>query len=75
MLAFAAAALALLVMPAHAAGEKRERIPAGCRELADRVGLPMTLTQAQAIRAIAYVRQMDADDPAVRRCLVAIRRR
>ena len=74
-LALAAAALALLVMPVHAAGEKRERIPAGCRELADRVGLPMTLTKAQAIRAIAYVRQMDSHDPAVRRCLVAIRRR
>ena len=74
-LVLAAIALALLALPSYAAGEQRERIPAECRELADRVGLPLTLTHAEATRAIAYVRLMNSRDPAVLRCLAAIRRR
>jgi len=70
--ALAATALALLVLPVRAAQEQRERIPAECRELADRVGLPLTLTHAEAARAIAYVRLMNRQDPAVLRCRAAI---
>ena len=72
--ALAAIALALLALPSRAAEEQRERIPAGCRELADRVGLPLTLTQAEVTRAIAYVRLMNSQDPAVLRCRAAILR-
>ena len=71
----AASALALLALSARAAEEPRERIPAECRELADRVGLPLTLTHAEAVRAIAYVRLMNGQDPAVMRCRAAILRR
>ena len=70
----AAIALALLALPSRAADEQRERIPAECRELADRVGLPLTLTHAEATRAIAYVRLMSGQDPAVLRCRAAILR-
>ncbi len=73
--ALAATALALLALPVHAAEAQRERIPAECRELADRVGLPLTLTHAEATRAIAYVRLMNGRDPAVMRCRAAISRR
>ena len=72
--ALAAIALALLVQPVRAAQGQRERIPAECRELADRVGLPLTLTHAEAARAIAYVRLMNGQDPAVLRCRAAILR-
>ena len=72
--ALAAIALALLALPVRAAQEERERIPAECRELADRVGLPLTLTHAEAARAIAYVRLMNGQDPAVLRCRAAILR-
>ena len=75
MFALAASALVLLALPSRAAEERRERIPAGCRELADRVGLPLTLTHAEVTRAIAYVRLMNGQDPAVMRCRAAILRR
>lgn len=74
-LALAAITLALLTLPVRAAEERRERIPAECRELADRVGLPLTLTHAEATRAIAYVRLMTGQDPAMLRCRAAILRR
>lgn len=74
-LALAAIALTSLALPSRAAEEQRERIPAECRELADRVGLPLTLTHAEATRAIAYVRLMNRRDPAVLRCVAAISRR
>jgi hypothetical protein len=48
----AAIALMLLTPPSRAE-EQRVRIPKGCRELADRAGLPLTLTRAEATRAIA----------------------
>ncbi len=72
--ALAAIALVLLTLPVRAAQEERERIPAECRELADRIGLPLTLTHAEAARAIAYVRLMNGQDPAVLRCRAAILR-
>jgi len=65
-------ALVLLALPSHAA-EERVRIPEGCREVADRAGLPLTLTHAEAARAIAYIRIMISQDPAVARCRVALR--
>lgn len=65
-------ALMLLTLPSH--GEERVRIPHGCRELADRAGLPLTLTTGQAKRAIAYLRIMNSQDPAVARCLLALPR-
>ena len=74
-LALAAIALMLLAQPSRAGEEQRERIPDGCRELADRAGLPMTLTHAEAVRAIAYLRLMRSRDPAVLRCQAAMLRR
>jgi len=65
--ALAAIVLMLLSRPSIAA-EQRERIPAACRELANRAGLPLTLTHSEAVRAIAYLRLMSAKDPAVLRC-------
>lgn len=67
----AAIALVLLALPSQA--EERVRIPDGCRELADRAGLPLTLTHAEATRAIAYVRVMLGRDAAVTRCRLALR--
>jgi hypothetical protein len=60
-------ALMLLSLPSGAA-EQRERIPAACRELANRAGLPLTLTRSEAVRAIAYLKLMSSRDPAVLRC-------
>jgi hypothetical protein len=65
-------ALMLLALPARAE-EERVSIPAGCRELASRAGLPMTLTPAEAKRAVAYLRIMISQDPAVARCRLALR--
>jgi len=65
--ALAAIALVLLSRPLGAA-EQRERIPDACRELANRAGLPLTLTHFEAVRAIAYLRLMSSRDPAVLRC-------
>jgi hypothetical protein len=65
-------ALVLLALPSRAE-EQRVHIPSGCRELADRAGLPLTLTPAEAARAIAYLRVMISQDPAVARCRLALR--
>ena len=65
-------ALALIAVPSRAE-EERVRIPAGCRELANRAGLPLTLSPAEATRAIAYIRVMISADPAVARCRLALR--
>jgi hypothetical protein len=65
-------ALMLLALPARA-DEERVRIPAACREIADRAGLPLTLSHAEAARAIAYIRVMVSQDPAVERCRLALR--
>jgi hypothetical protein len=62
----------LLVLRSSYAEEQRTRIPDGCRELADRAGLPLTLTRAEAARAIAYIRVMISQDPAVARCRLAL---
>jgi len=67
-------ALVLLAVPSRGE-EQRERIPDACRELADRAGLPLALTRAEAARAIAYLRLMNSRDPAVRRCQQAMLRR
>ena len=68
----AAIALLLLALPSRAE-EERVRIPDGCREIADRAGLPLTLTHAEATRAIAYIRVMISRDAAVARCRLALR--
>jgi len=68
----AAIALVLLALPSRAE-EQRVRIPDGCRELADRAGLPLTLSHADATRAIAYIRVMLSHDAAVARCRLALR--
>lgn len=67
-------ALVLLSAPSRAE-EQRERIPAGCRVLADRAGLPLALTRAEAARAVAYLALMSGRDPAVQRCRQAMLRR
>ena len=70
----AAIALVLLAQSSGAL-EQRERIPDGCRELANRAGLPLSLTHAEAARAVAYLGLMSARDPAVMRCRQAMSRR
>ncbi len=62
----------LLALPSRAE-EERVRIPDGCRELADRAGLPLTLTHAEAARAIAYIRVVLGQDAVVARCRLALR--
>lgn len=73
--ALAAITLMSLALPSRVGAEERERIPSGCRELADRAGLPLTLTHAEAVRAIAYLSLMSGRDPAVVRCRAAMLRR
>ncbi len=68
--AIAAIALTLLTLPSH--GGERVPIPSACREVADRGGLPQTLTPGQAKRAIAYLAIMSSQDPAVTRCRRAL---
>jgi hypothetical protein len=65
-------ALLLIAVPSRAQ-EQRVRIPDGCRELANRAGLPLTLAPADAKRAISYIRVMISEDPAVARCRLALR--
>ena len=65
-------ALVLIAVPSRAE-EARVSIPAGCRELANRAGLPLTLSPSEAARAIAYIRVMISEDPAVARCRLALR--
>jgi len=64
-------AVMLLALPARA--DERVPIPAACRELANRAGLPLTLSPSEAARAIAYIRVMISEDPAVARCRLALR--
>jgi hypothetical protein len=64
--------LVVLALPLRAE-EARVRVPDGCGELADRAGLPLTLTPAEAARAIAYLRATISRDPAVARCRLALR--
>jgi hypothetical protein len=64
-------ALLLLALPSRA--DVRVAIPVASRELADRAGLPLTLTPAEAARAVAYIRVMVSQDPAVARCRLALR--
>ncbi len=63
--------LLLLAPPSHSE-VRRVRIPDACRELADRAGLPLTLTPAEAARAVAYLRLMISQDPAVQRCQLGV---
>jgi hypothetical protein len=65
--ALAVIVLVLLALPSHSEVQ-RVRIPDACRELANRAGLPLTLTPAEAARAVAYLRLMISQDPAVQRC-------
>ena len=66
-------ALIVLVLPCYG-GERKIRIPRACRELAERSGVPLWLTLAQAKRAIAYVNVMNSRDPAVVLCRLALRK-
>ncbi len=65
------ALMMLLASPLRA--DDRVPVPAACRELAERAGIPLTLTHAEAARAVAYIRVMISQDPAVARCRVALR--
>ena len=71
--ALAAIALMILALPSRA--DDRVPIPEGCRALAERAGIPLTLTHAEAARAIAYIRVLVSDDPEVARCRLALRGR
>ena len=65
-------ALVLIAPPSRA--EDRVRIPDACRELADRAGLPLSLTRSEAARAVAYLGLMNSRDSAVLRCRQAMAR-
>jgi hypothetical protein len=65
--------IALILLAPASYGEERVRIPGACRELADRFGVPLTLTVAEAKRAIAYINILSSQDPAVVRCRLALR--
>jgi predicted secreted protein len=69
--ALAAIALMLVALPARA--EDRVPVPAACKQLAEQAGIPLTLTHAEAARAVAYIRIMVSQDPAVARCRLALR--
>jgi hypothetical protein len=69
--ALAVIVFVLFALPSGAE-DQHVRIPDACRELANRAGLPLTLTPWQAARAVAYLRLMSSDDPAVRRCRQAM---
>jgi hypothetical protein len=71
--ALAVFALVLFALPSRAE-DQRVRIPDACRELANRAGLPLTLTPSEAARAVAYLRLMNGRDPAVQRCRQAMLR-
>jgi len=68
----AVTAVVLLALPSRAE-EARVPIPSGCKELAERAGLPLTLSHGEAARAVAYLRIMSGHDPAVARCRLALR--
>ena len=70
--ALAVIALMLLALPARG-DEQRVSIPSACKELAVRAGLPLTLTHAEAARAVAYIRVLISSDPVVARCRLALR--
>ena len=72
MRAVLAVIAAMLLAPAARADE-RVPIPTACRELANRAGLPLTLSRDEAARAVAYIRVMISADPAVARCRLALR--
>ena len=67
-------ATTLMLFPLPSSGVERVSIPSACREVADRGGLPQTLTPGQAKRAIAYLAIMSSQDPAVTRCRQALSR-
>jgi hypothetical protein len=69
--ALAVIVLVLFALPSLAENE-RMPIPHACRHLADRAGLPLTLTRSEAARAVAYLRLMRSRDPAVQRCRRAV---
>ncbi|MGO9173632.1 MAG: hypothetical protein ACLP7P_16955 [Rhodomicrobium sp.] len=71
--ALAMIALVLFTPPSRAEAQ-RVNIPEACRELANRAGLPLTLTPSEAARAVAYLRLMSSGDPAVQRCRQAVSR-
>ncbi len=67
------AVIALMLLASPSRAEDRVPVPAACRALAERAGLPLMLTHAEAARAVAYIRVMISRDPAVARCRVALR--
>jgi predicted secreted protein len=66
------AVIALMLLASPSRAEDRVPVPAACRELAERAGIPLTLTHAEAARAIAYIRTVVSEDPAVARCRLAL---
>jgi hypothetical protein len=71
----AVAVVALLPLASVSRAEDRVPVPAACRELAERAGIPMTLTHDEAERAVAYIRVIVSQDPVVVRCRLALRGR
>ena len=66
------AVIALMLLASPSRAEVRVPVPAACRALAERAGLPLTLTHAEAERAVAYIRTVVSQDPAVARCRQAL---
>ncbi len=72
MPAVLAAVIALLLLASSLRAEDRVTVPAACRALAMRAGIPLTLTHDEAERAVAYIRTVVSQDPAVARCRLAL---
>jgi hypothetical protein len=50
--------LMLFALTPRAEEDERVRIPDACRELANRVGIPVMLTRSEAPCAVSYLRLM-----------------
>lgn len=66
------AVIALILLASPLRAEDRVPVPAACRALAERAGIPLMLTHAEAARAVAYIRIVVSQDPAVARCRQAL---
>ena len=66
------AAIVLLLVASPLRAEDRVPVPAACRALAVRAGIPLTLTHAEAARSVAYIRAVASQDPMVARCRRAL---
>lgn len=67
--------MSLILIGLLLVAEPREPIPAACMELAQRFGLPSTLSPSEAARAIRKLNSLPADFPGAQSCKSAIAKR